>query len=82
MIDSRYFIAYLSGMKTLSDKMREVIRDSGMSQDEIANAIGISAGILSRFMRAERSMNLATAEKLAKFFQLELREVREQRPRR
>lgn len=69
-------------MKTLSDKLREVIRDSGMSQEEIANAIGISAGILSRFMRAERSMNLATVEKLAKFFQLELREVRGQRPRR
>ncbi len=69
-------------MKTLSDTLREAIRDSGMSQDEIANAIGISAGILSRFMRAERSMNLATAEKLAKFFRLELREVREQRPRR
>ena len=48
-------------MKTLSDKLREVIRDSGMSQEEIANAIGISAGILSRFMREERSMNLVTA---------------------
>ena len=60
-------------MNTLSETLRDAIRTSGQTYDEIASAIGISNGIISRFMRAERSMNLATAEKLAEYFSLELR---------
>ncbi len=63
-------------MGQLSEKLREAIRTSGATQAEIAEAIGISDGIISRFMRAERSMNLETVEKLAKHLGLELREVR------
>jgi transcriptional regulator with XRE-family HTH domain len=55
--------------------MRAAIRNSGSSYCEIADAVGISAGIISRFMREERSMNLETAEKLCAHLQLELREV-------
>jgi len=62
-------------MQTLSTALRTAIRDCGQSQFEIANAIGILHGILSRFMREERSMNLETAEKLCAYLGLELREV-------
>lgn len=62
-------------MTTLSTAIRNAIRDSGQTQLEIANAIGISNGILSRFMREERSMNLDTADKVCAYLGLELREV-------
>ena len=62
-------------MQTLSDSIRQAIANAGQSQCEIAQAIGISPGILSRFMRAERSMNLDTADKVCAYLSLELREV-------
>ena len=63
-------------MGQLSDALREGVRTSGESLNQIANAIDISDGILSRFMRAERSMNIGTAEKLAEYLELELRPVK------
>ena len=63
-------------MGQLANKLREAIRNSGATQMEIAQAVDISDGIISRFMREERSMNLATAEKLCAYLQLELREVK------
>ncbi|MDZ4779138.1 MAG: helix-turn-helix transcriptional regulator [Planctomycetia bacterium] len=82
VIDAPFLIAYVIGMGQLSNKLREAIRNSGATQMEIAQAVGISDGIISRFMREERSMNLETAEKLAGHFGLELREVPERRSRR
>ena len=75
MIDTCFFITYVTGMGQLSNALREAIRNSGVTQMEIAQAVGISDGIISRFMREERSMNLETAEKLAKYLHLELREA-------
>lgn len=66
-------------MTTLSEQLRAAIRDSGMSLRELANEVAISDAILSRFMRAERSMNLETAEKLCAYLRLELQEVRRTR---
>jgi ribosome-binding protein aMBF1 (putative translation factor) len=82
VIDARIFIAYVIGMGQLAHKLREAIRNSGATQMEIAQAVGISDGIISRFMREERSMNLETAEKLAEHFGLELREAPVRRSRR
>ena len=62
-------------MGQLSDTIRNAIRESGQTLNAIAAEVGISDGIISRFMRAERSMNLETAEKLCAYFKLELREV-------
>jgi len=62
-------------MGQLSDTIRNAIRESGQTLNGIAAEVGISDGIISRFMRAERSMNLETAEKLCAYFDLELREV-------
>ena len=67
---------HLGQMKSISETLRDHITASQESYHTIAEAIGISDGILSRFMREERSMNLATAEKLAEYFGLELRPVR------
>ncbi|MGD9765992.1 MAG: helix-turn-helix domain-containing protein [Candidatus Binatia bacterium] len=66
-------------MSTLSEQLRNAIRESGMSLHDLSNEVGISGGILSRFMRAERSMTLETAEKLCAFFGLELSPVRKGR---
>ena len=74
-IDDYFSFTYLDCMQPLSTVLRTAIRDCGQSQFEIANTIGISHGILSRFMREERSMNLETAEKLCAYLGLELREV-------
>jgi len=73
--DSLFSIIYLTRMTTLSDALRDAIRESGMTQDAIAREVDISAGIISRFMRAERSMTLDTAEKLCAYFKLELHGV-------
>jgi len=74
-IDALFVVVYLADMQTLSTALRAAIRNSGKTQLEIANAIGISNGILSRFMREERSMNLETADKVCAYLALELREV-------
>lgn len=60
-------------MGQLADVIRNSIRCSSQSQAEIAENTGISTGIISRFMRGERSINLDTAEKLAAYLRLELR---------
>ncbi len=75
MIDACFFFAYVKCMKTLSSQLRDAIRNCGMSHRELAANVDISDAILSRFMRAERSMNLETAEKLCAYLGLELREV-------
>ena len=62
-------------MGQLSDTIRNAIRESGQTLNAIAAEVGISDGIISRFMRAERSMNLETAEKLCAYFNLELHKV-------
>jgi transcriptional regulator with XRE-family HTH domain len=65
-------MAYLDGMKTITEQLRASIRKSGLLQEQIAEATGVSQGVLSRFIRGERSINLTTAEKLAEYFGLVL----------
>jgi transcriptional regulator with XRE-family HTH domain len=59
-------------MTTITEQLRASIRKSGLSQEQIAEATGVSQGVLSRFVRGERSINLTTAEKLAEYFGLSL----------
>lgn len=65
-----------NNMQTISETLCEYIEDSQLTYHSLAEATGISDGILSRFMREERSITLPTAEKLAEYFGLELRPVR------
>lgn len=63
----------------LATGRRDAIRNSDMTLHDLPNEVGISGGILSRFMRAERSMTLDTAEKLWAYFGLELSPARKGR---
>lgn len=55
----------------LSDQLRQMIADSGKSVNAIARESGIPQPMLARFT-AGWDMRLATAEKLAAYFGLEL----------
>ena len=49
----------------VSEAVREAIRASGLSLLALAQRSGVDAGVLSRFMRDERSMTLETLDRLA-----------------
>lgn len=53
-------------------ELKEAIRDSGLSLNEIARQTGVSDPQLSRFMRGERSLTLGSAAKLFDFFELKV----------
>ena len=59
--------------------MREVIiqaiEDSGKSVRSVALTAGISQPQLSRFVKGERDLLLAAADKVAKYLGLELRKI-------
>jgi len=57
---------------TLSSQFRQLIRNSGMSNYEIAKQAGIEQSALSRFMRGERGLTTATLDKLGELFDLEI----------
>jgi ribosome-binding protein aMBF1 (putative translation factor) len=49
----------------LTDDIRQAIRVSGLSMSRIAEAAGLPANVVSRFVNGQRGIRLATAEKLA-----------------
>jgi DNA-binding phage protein len=52
------------GALDLSEQLREAIRASGQSLNQIGKASGVGSDQLSRFMRAERDLTLTTAGRL------------------
>jgi transcriptional regulator with XRE-family HTH domain len=50
----------------LESIIKKIVEESGMSQKAIGLASGVAPAQLSRFMRGERSLTLATASALAK----------------
>jgi transcriptional regulator with XRE-family HTH domain len=48
----------------LAESLREVIRASGKSAGQLAAASTVDKGIITRFLRAERSITVDTADKL------------------
>jgi transcriptional regulator with XRE-family HTH domain len=62
--------------KSMPDVLRDLIRADGRTRYEIGKLSGVSQGILGRFMRNERDMNLRTAGKLCEVLGVELRRVR------
>ena len=58
-------------LPTLSDQIRAAIARSG-SLYELAEATGVDRGILSRFARGERTITLATADRLVDALKLRL----------
>lgn len=57
----------------ISEAIRKHIETSGISRYQIAQGSGVSQSVLARFVAGETTLSLANAEKLAEFFDLELK---------
>ncbi|MGO9109264.1 MAG: helix-turn-helix domain-containing protein [Thermoguttaceae bacterium] len=60
---------------TIIDELRQAIAASGLTVYRIAKGTGVSPGVLSRFVRGERSLTMETAAKLCTFLNLHLVKV-------
>ncbi|MDP6151785.1 MAG: helix-turn-helix transcriptional regulator [Phycisphaeraceae bacterium] len=50
---------------TMSDQVRQAIKQCGQTRYAISKQTGITEGALSRFMAGERDMTLRTLERIA-----------------
>ena len=57
---------------TISDALRAAILDSGTTVYAVAKGSGVSQPALSRFLSGERDLRLASADRLAAYFGMEL----------
>ena len=64
----------------ISEKLRECITQSGLSQSELARETGIPQPSISRFMTGDRGLRLDAIEALCEYFGLVLSE--DEKPRR
>lgn len=64
---------------TMSDVLKKAIAESGMAHIAIERATGVKRQSIMRFMRGETSLRLDMADRLAAFFELELRPKRKGR---
>jgi plasmid maintenance system antidote protein VapI len=58
---------------SMADVLRRVVRKSGMPVNAVAVVTKVPQPVLHRFMAGERDLTLRSAQKLADYFQLELR---------
>jgi plasmid maintenance system antidote protein VapI len=58
---------------TMAETLRKAIQDSGETVAALARGAGIAQPVLHRFAKGERDLTLDTAERLARYFNLELR---------
>ena len=65
----------------MTKALQQAIRDSDLSQSEIARRAGIDIGQVSRFLRGERGLTVATAAKIADVLGLELKLTRKRKAR-
>ena len=61
--------------KAIDEALRDAIRNSGKTALVIWMATGVSQPTITEFLRG-KDMRLKTAQKLAAYFNLELREVK------
>ena len=57
----------------IEERLRQAIIISGMSRYRISQLSGVSQIVLSRFVRRQRTLTLATAAKVAEVLGLDLR---------
>ena len=62
----------------IETQLRQALSESPLSLNQLSARCGIDVGILSRFVRAERTMTLPTAARLAKVLGLELKPTKRQ----
>ena len=58
---------------TMAEQLKKAIRHSGKTVNAIAVESGIPQPVLHRFVKGDRDLTLTTAEKLLRYFKLELR---------
>lgn len=59
-------------MTTITDQLRESIKQSEMSNWKLAQVAKVDKGLISRFMAGERDLMLETAAKIADALGMEL----------
>jgi transcriptional regulator with XRE-family HTH domain len=57
---------------SLSETLKQAIRDSEQSEYQIAKTAGVSQIVISRFLSGQRDIRMATADKLAEALGLKL----------
>lgn len=57
---------------TITDRLRQAIRESGLPMLTLATETGIQRASLIRFARGDQSLRLDIADRLAVYFGLEL----------
>ena len=58
--------------RTVSDSLRMFIERDERTQYALAIATGVNRGVLSRFMRGQRDIGMATVDRLARAMDLRL----------
>jgi transcriptional regulator with XRE-family HTH domain len=67
---------------TLIDQIRQAIRDSGMGIRELGRAAGVEASRISRFMRGERSIDVAAVSAICQVLGYQLFRVPPRPPKK
>lgn len=62
------FVMFLSGV--IEMKLRELREQKGVTQKEVADAIGCTATVYSRYERGEREPDISTLCSLADYFEV------------
>jgi transcriptional regulator with XRE-family HTH domain len=57
---------------SLSETLKKAIRNSGKSEEQIANEAGVAPIVVSQFLAGDRDIRMATADKLAEVLGLKL----------
>ncbi|MDG1510503.1 MAG: helix-turn-helix transcriptional regulator [Mariniblastus sp.] len=62
----------LTGSNKLTDQLRQVIDDSGVTRSRIAQETGISEATLSKFHLGQRGLSIDALNALGEFLQLKI----------
>ena len=62
--------------QTFTDRLRQAVRESGVSRYVIWKRTGIDQSALSRFVHGQAGMSLDAIDRLMKFLELEIRQRR------
>jgi len=65
--------------RTISDQLRDAIRDCGLSVRELGRIAEVDDGVIYRFLSGQRGLTLGTVDRLGEAIGLKLNEVRSRR---
>lgn len=66
---------------TISEVLRQVVIDSGLSHYRVAKMAGTTPTIIGRFVNEQKGLRLSTADRLAEAMGLELKPIKTARTR-